>query len=311
MNSSRVRAVRTTAIALVACLGVFALTAGCTTDEPIGLADPYLGGRLAVDEVPRPKATGSVEIVWKGGRGHGVEPGMEKLALAELAAFPAQDGRPARGEFYYRVLNPDGTLHREIFATVTDVFIDAGNNKAKFLGEVVEDLRICAGGGDEGGCGCDGGGSEGHDGGCSDGSHDGGGCSDGGCSDGGDGGCSDGGCSDGGDSGGCSGGGDTGGCSDGAGSSGSGDGHDGACSGGGSGGGGQPGRLSRVGQKVAVKLHDGGTPAVAGDGIHWKWFDPNSTALPDMNDIESQKWRCLCKKTIIGGNLVVHPVPES
>ncbi len=300
MNPSYERVVRNIAIACATCLAALTLVAGCVTDEGIGLADPSLGLRLAAGGGPRLNATGSVEIVWKGGRGHGVEPGMEKLAFAELAAFPARRGRPAHGEFYYRVLNPDGTLHREIFATVTDVFIDAENNKAKFLGEVVDDMKVCAGSGEEGGCGCDGGSDDAHDGGCSDGAHD------GGCSGGGD----TGGCSDGGDSGGCSGGGDTGGCS-GGGSNGGG-GHDGACSGGGSGGsgGGQPGRLSRVGQIVAVKLHDGGTPGVNGDGIHWKWFDPNSAALPDMSDLESQKWRCLCKKTIVEGNLVVHPLPE-
>lgn len=134
----------------------------------------------------------------------------------------------------------------------------------------------------------------------------------GGCTDGGD--HTDGGCTDGGDhtDGGCSGGGDhtDGGCS------GGGDHPDGGCSGGGQGGhGGVPGKDPRVGQIVAVKVHDrttpgdgGDGPGPEGDGITWKWFYPDDPNVPVIGEEELKH---LCKKTIIGGNLVVHPVSTS
>jgi hypothetical protein len=135
---------------------------------------------------------------------------------------------------------------------------------------------------DDGGCSHDDGGTD--DGGCS---HDDGGTDDGGCSHD-DGGTDDGGCShdDGGtDDGGCSGGGGTGG--------------HGAYH--------VSGQDPRVGQIIVGKLHDGGTPAVDLDGITWKWFHPENPNLPSIDDIAA--WPHLCKKTIIGGNLKIHPEP--
>ena len=62
-----------------------------------------------------------------------------------------------------------------------------------------------------------------------------------------------------------------------------------------------------------VKVHDKATPGAGenGDGITWKWFAPGDEKLVGIQsqiDVEPKKG--LCKKTIIGGNLVVHPVPE-
>ncbi len=320
------------------------LLAGCGGEQPFGTNAASSGDllQLAAGPAAAPKATGLVQVVWPGGMGRVIPPGEEKLAFADFNAFPATTAQPVRGTFIYRVLNADSTAHREIIATVTDAVVDVSQNKAWFAGLVISDVKICSGGScdgddgcshDDGGCGddgshddggCSGGGSSGgSDGGCSDGSHDDGDCSDGasdgshddgGCSDGGsDGGCSDGshddgGCSDGGSDGGCSDGShDDGGCSDG----GSDGGHDdGGCAGGGSDGGhggpgGIPGKDPRVGQVVLVKVHDVGTPGTNGDGIAWKWLAPGTVL--DLS-LEPKQ---MCKKEIIGGNLVVHPVPGS
>jgi hypothetical protein len=61
------------------------------------------------------------------------------------------------------------------------------------------------------------------------------------------------------------------------------------------------GKDPRVGQVVVIKVHDIGTPGTAGDGITWKWF-----AAGTVVDMLVEP-KCLCKKDIIGGNLVVHP----
>jgi len=308
---------------LAATLGLAAVTlvAGCEANEPLGLTDSPAGlVSLASSPATAPKATGTVEIVWPGGRGRVVPPGEEKLAFAEFNAFPPTTIGLARGTFTYRVLNADSTPHREIVATVTDAVVDVAQHKAWFTGMVISDVKICGGGSCDGDDGCS------HDdGGCGDdGNHDDGGCSDDGSHD--DGGCSDGthddgGCSDDGshDDGGCSGsgsggsGGSDGGCSDGShddggcGDDGSHD--DGGCSGGGSdghgGSGGVSGKDPRVDQVVLVKVHDVGIPGTNGDGITWKWF-ASGTQLDLLEEP-----RHLCKKDIIGGNLVVHPVPGS
>jgi len=270
------------------------LVAGCAGDQPVGV------GASAGEELQQapgagvaPKATGLVQVVWPGGMGRVVPPGEEKLAFAKFDAMPATATLLARGTFIYRVLNADSTPHREITATVADAVVDVAQRKAWFTGEVVSDVKICGGGSCDGADGCS------HDdGGCGDdGSHDDGGCTDGG---------SDGSCSDGShDDGGCTDGGSDGGCSDG--------GHDdGSCAGGGGGSdgghggpGGIPGKDPRVGQVVLVKVHDVGTPGTNGDGIAWKWMAPGT-------DLDlSLEPKQMCKKEIIGGNLVVHPVPGS
>ena len=190
--------------------------------------------------------------------------------------------------------------------------------------------------GGPGGC-TDCGGDTGHDGGCSGsdgGTHDDGGCSgsdggthdDGGCAggsggmggmEGGSGGMEGG---SGGTEGGCSGSDGTthtdGGCSgsdgtthtDGGCSGSDGGTHDdgGCAGGGGSGGMGYrvSGSGSRVGQYLAIKMHDGDTPATEGDGITWKWFAADNPNRPLITALDV--WPHLCKKTIVGGNLVIH-----
>jgi len=227
-------------------------------------------------------ATGTVEILWKGG-GKQQQP-EAKMAFAEFNAHAEFEHKPARGEFIFRVLNSDSTLHREVVVMVEHVYVDTPHDKAWFTGEVISDNR-----------GCTGNGNGGHDSGCSGssgcgGNHSGGGTSGGGGCSGHDGGHDDG-CSgdDGGDhSTGCSGNGSNGG-------------H------GGSGGQGGQGSKCRVGQILAAKVHDVGTPGANGDGITWKWFDSDDPAVPippDANSINS--WPHLCKKNIIGGNLSLH-----
>jgi len=64
------------------------------------------------------------------------------------------------------------------------------------------------------------------------------------------------------------------------------------------------GKNCRLGQIIALKVHDVGTPGRNGDGITWKWFSPEAMNVMSTDNIES--WPHLCKKTIIGGNIVVH-----
>ncbi len=330
------------------------LAAGCAVDRPVGVTElPGIALAVSDNAVTNvPKITGSVEIVWKGGNGAGA-PDVENRAFAEFEGFEMPAGMAPRGSFHFLVyrVTPEGLmLHREIEAAATGVVIDPVNHKAWMTAEVIADTKQCmSGGGCDGHDGGDGGmggpggctdcgGDTGHDGGCSgsdDGTHD-GGCEGGsggmGGMEGGSGGMEGG---TGGTEGGCSGSGGTtdtdggcagddtshdGGCGGSDGTSGgcSGDdtSHDGGCAGGGSGGSGGhvSGSGSRVGQFLAIKMHDGDTPAVDGDGITWKWFAAG--AAPQILDIagvypdgyaDEYKWPHLCKKTILGGNLMIHP----
>jgi hypothetical protein len=63
------------------------------------------------------------------------------------------------------------------------------------------------------------------------------------------------------------------------------------------------GKNCRVGQIVALKVHDVSTPGAGSDGITWKWFNPTSSNIPSVTDITTFKE--LCKKNIIEGNIVV------
>lgn len=306
---------------LATALVTVALLAGCAVDRPTAVTGDAGGADLSVvaAAMDAPRATGTVEIEWKGGNGRQFPPGEAKLAFAQFEGFQLlPDGQGARGSFSFRVLNPDSSLHREIEADVTGVVIDLAARKAWMIADVIADTKQCGSGGGcdghDGGTGSSGGctdcgGDTGHDGGCS--GSDGGTHDDGGCS-GSDGGTHDaGGCS-GSDGtthtdGGCSGSNGTthtdGGCTGSDGTS-----HDGGCAGGGGGGGIHvSGSGSRVGQVLVIKMHDGGTPGAAGDGITWKWFAGEDPALPRITDLAS--WPHLCKKTILAGNLMIHDPP--
>ena len=88
--------------------------------------------------------------------------------------------------------------------------------------------------------------------------------------------------------------------------------HDEGCGGsaGGAGGDKATGKGSRVGQILLAKVKDLGSPGLETDHITWKWFAaptaPEQLAVmlgkltSDSPDLK------LCKKTILGGNLVVH-----
>lgn len=229
--------------------------------------------------------TGSIEMVWPGGQGPGAPEAPGRIAEAYLAAFPGVEaGNPGPGDFTYRVVDADGTLHREIqvkliWAGLEDQEVYPG--EIRFVGVVTADTKPCGAQHDGGGCsdeeeGCthdDSGGSPGEEGGCA---HD--------------------------DGGGCSG--EEGGCShdDGGGSS----------DAGGPGMGGPGGKVTgadcRVGQIVVGWALDGGTPAVRGDRISWKWFAPDAPKvtqiLAALDAGGTVPWPCsLCEKEILGGNL--------
>lgn len=227
-------------------------------------------------------ATGSVEVLWKGGsKGKDIENRPDSIrAFFEFNAHEGNLHKAAKGNIYFLVTNPDLTPHREIKAEITGVQITG--EKAWFVAIVVSDSKGCGGddqGGHESGCS----GSDKHEGGMDEVDPHDGGCTDGG--------------------------GDDGGCTDGAGDEGGCSGEDGHESDGGNGspGGdmGNPasGKNCRIGQVIAVKVHDAGTPGIY-DGITWKWFSPDASFLPSIDNIDN--WPHLCKKTIIGGNLVVH-----
>jgi len=301
---------------IVAIIFAVFVTTGCEKDPPgfnMGLSDginelnPYLTGELKARGLSAPKATGSVEFIWKGGE-KGGEMGNKPENLLAFFEFVAQEPtatQPAKGEIIYTVTKMDTTLHREIRAEVFDVLVDNVGNKAWFIGRVVSDTKGCGGNGsgghetgcsdsghtDEGGCGDD----TSHDGGCSHDETDEGGCGDDTTHD--EGGCGDDTTHD---EGGCSG--DT-----------SDEGHTGGM-GGEPGGSGAPGgadkgnplsgKNCRIGQLIVVKVHDVSTPGADGDGLTWKWFSPDGSFVPATDNIPY--WPHLCKKTIIAGNLVIH-----
>jgi hypothetical protein len=280
----------------------------------------------AKSKIIQSKVTGLVQIVWKGGKGmdNGNQP-EEMLAFAGFEGFQGTNQKEVKGNFIYQVTTLDTTVHREIIAQLTGVYIDKTIDKTWLVGTVISDAKGCAGnghGGHDSGCqggSCGGHDPGGHDGGCSGGDgddHTDGGCSnpdhgdtdhtDGGCSnpdhtdtDHTDGGCSgtdhtDGGCTDPDHSGGgCSGSDHTGGSPGDHGS-------------GGDSGMGNPlkGKNCRVGQIIAVKCHDDGTPAIYGDGITWKWFSAEGSFVPSI--FNTSDWPHLCKKTILEGNIMIH-----
>jgi len=253
------------------------------------------------------KATGSVELIWKGatkGSDKGNKPD-DLQVFFEFNAHEGKSGNAPKGELVYRVLEADASLHREIKAEVYDVSFDMEKKRALIHAMVFSDSKGCSG--DDNG---------GHDSNCSSGEHD---DSEGGCSHddlGGDDPTHDeGGCSHD-DTGGDDPTHEEGGCSQ---DDTDGDDviHDEGCSGeddhgggmGGSPGGadkGNPtsGKNCRLGQTIALKVRDLGTPGSEGDLIFWKWFSPDATNLPPISDCT--QWKHLCEKTIIEGNIVVH-----
>jgi hypothetical protein len=64
------------------------------------------------------------------------------------------------------------------------------------------------------------------------------------------------------------------------------------------------GKNCRVGQIIAIKVHDKSAPGAESDGITWKWYAPDNTNIPTVNDVST--FVKLCKKNIIEGNIVVH-----
>lgn len=284
-------------ILLLFVLGTF----GCMEEPDFpgnnDVSEIYLKGAVKAK-----KATGSVEIVWKGGgKGNGMGGEMsgemgnqpENLrAFLEFNAHEAIDNTGAKGDVLFLVTDQDSTIHREIKATVVNVNIDPAQGKAWFYARVISDSKGCNGGGGPGGHDTDCTGDDHTDGGCGDDtSHD-GGCShdstdEGGCTDDHSDGST---CTDGHtDEGGCSG---------------SDMGNEGGMDQGSPGGTGMGNPLSgkncRTGQFILVKVHDLSTPGALQDGVAWKWYAPETTF--DLS-IEPKK---LCKKTIIEGNVFIH-----
>ncbi len=275
------------------------ISTACDKEQIIpgtGITDDLYGPDIRKSAKVNPnKVTGSVELFWKGGdkgSNKGNKP-EELLTFLEIVAIEGTDTKDPKGEILYRVLEPDFSIHREIRAEVLDLKIDIVDSKKKgwVVARVISDSKGCAGDGHSGhddGCGGSTDDHSGHDGGCShDDSDD--HTDDGGCSDDhtDDGGCSD----DHTDDGGCSG-------------SDSGPDTHGGTPGGGDKGNPLSGKNCRIGQIIALKTHDGGSPGMSRDGITWKWFDPEASFVPGIANISG--WPHLCKKEIIGGNIVVH-----
>jgi len=270
------------------------IIAGCN-DENI---DPlYSDFALQPDtEMSKPiserKITGDIQFVWTNNKSaeNGKKP-EDLLAFASITAHESKFQNLDRNNFTYTILNADSTLHRQIVVAINGVYFEG--QKGYVTGIVVSDTKGCAGGSSGGhseGCAGE---ADDHDGGCN---HDAEVTepSDGGCS--GDHTDTEGGCSgDHTDTGeGCSGSGESG-QPGGSGESGQ------------QGGNGNPlsGKNCRVGQIIALKVHDAATPGAEGDGITWKWFSRASgTFIPTVSN--TNEWPHLCKKNIIEGNFVVH-----
>ena len=260
-------------------------TGACTSPPPLGPDGDDLAARGRSGQADEIRFTGTVDLVWPGGKGMNA-PDEDRIAQAEIAAFhEAPVGQPGPGNFAYRVLAADGSLHREIGVKLNWVHIDVDADTVRFLGEVISDTKPC------GGSGHGEGGGDHEEGGCS---HDDGSGEEGGCSH-----------DDGDDSH------DGGGCSHDDGSDGGGDDHGEPGGPGGPGGGHVTGADCRIGQVVIGWAQDGGTPAVGNDRISWKWFAPDAPKVLDIQAAiaagDEVTWPCkLCEKEIIGGNLKAH-----
>jgi len=262
-------------ISFIILMGLIVL--GCQSpSEPVVTV-----GDLSVETLAKAHkhATGSIEFLRPANKGN---QSTDKLTFAEFDVHEARNHQEATGNFYFRVFSLDTILHREIVVDVTAVLIDETQNKGWFVGTVVSDTK-----------GCEGNGQGGHNSGCND--------SEGGCE-----------------------GDDSGGHTDAC--TGHDTGHDSGCSGddgedhtdgcggssGGSGGSSQgngnavSGKNCRIGQVLAVKIHDVNSPGMNGDGITWKWFDPDDAKLESVNFDDVNGWPHLCKKERIGGNLALH-----
>ena len=273
------------------------ITSACEEGQIIpgtGLTDEIfnMGAKKGAKVNQKPlKVTGSVELTWKGadkGSDKGNKP-EDLLTFLDINAHEGPDQKNPKGEIVFTVLETDYTPHREIIAKVLDVKIAHNKNGKKsawVVAMVISDSKGCAGNGSlhDDSCGGSSDDPSNHDGGCSHDDSDDGGCSDDHTDDGG---CSD----DHTDDGGCSG-------------SDSGPDTHGGSPGGGDKGNPLSGKNCRTGQIIALKAHDGGSPGMSRDGITWKWFDPNASFASGIGSISS--WPHLCKKEIIGGNLVVH-----
>lgn len=260
--------IRMIIIALMACAAL-----GCEEDSIIpgtGLSDELASAdaRKRAGTKSR-KVTGSVEVAWKGaekGNGMGNKP-EELLAFLDITAMEATDSKGTKGEIVYTVFQTDGSLHRQIVAEVRGVYIDPRDHRGWVVAVVLSDTKGCGGNGGTGHAdNCEGSGDDhsSHDGGCSHDETDDGGCSD---SDVGT------------------------------------DVHGGS-PGGGDKGNPASGKNCRLGQYLALRTHDGGSPGRTKDGITWKWFHPAGTFIPSIENIP--EWPHLCKKEIMEGNIVVH-----
>ena len=264
-------------------LALTMMISSCSNPAPLEPGGDEIASRGTPGQADEIRFIGTVDLVWPGGKGMNA-PDDDRTAQASIAAFHGvEPGEPGPGNFTYRVLAADGSLHREIGVKLTYVHIDVDADTVRFLGEVVSDTKPC------GGSGHGEGGGDHEEGGCS---HD----------DGDEGGCSH---DDGDDSH------DDGGCSHDDGSDGGGDDHGEPGGPGGPGGGHVTGADCRIGQVVIGWAQDGGNNAMQGDRISWKWFAPDAQKVLDIEAAiaagDEVTWPCkLCEKEIIGGNLKVH-----
>ncbi len=248
-----------------ALVAAIAACGGPAPTEPTADATSARGRAGQPEEI---RFAGTVDLVWPGGNGMNA-PDDDRYAQASLVAFhQVETGTPGPGNFAYRVIAQDESLHREIGVGLTWAHVDVEADTVRFLGEVISDTKPC-GGPPQGGSGCE------HDDGTT---HDDGGCShDDGTTH---------------DDGGCAGG------------------DHGEPGGPGGSGGHVNGSDCRIGQVVIGWALDGGTPAVAGDRISWKWFAPDAPKVLQIQAAiaadEEIPWPCkLCEKEITGGNLMV------
>ncbi|MGW8282317.1 MAG: hypothetical protein ACWGON_03350 [Gemmatimonadota bacterium] len=145
-------------------LALILMCGACSSPAPLGPGGDGLAARGNSGQADEIRFTGTVDLVWPGGKGMNA-PDDERIAQATIVAFQtAPVGAPGPGEFTYRVLAMDGSLHREIGVKLRFVHIDVDADTIRFLGEVISDTKPCGGSGhgdgshDDGGCSHDDGG---------------------------------------------------------------------------------------------------------------------------------------------------------
>ncbi|MEJ2547536.1 MAG: hypothetical protein P8125_06920, partial [Gemmatimonadota bacterium] len=111
-----------------------AAMAACGSPAPTEPDADQVAARGRPGQADEIRLSGTVDLVWPGGKGMNA-PDDDRYAQASLTAFhQVEPGNPGPGNFVYRVLAHDGTLHREIGVKLYWAHIDPAADTVRFLG---------------------------------------------------------------------------------------------------------------------------------------------------------------------------------